>query len=283
MKTLDIEAVQAFVFVADLKSFTRTAEAMDTTQSAVSLKIKRLEEVLGKRLLERTPRQVRVSADGGAFLGPARTLVAAHQAALGAFAIARRRLVIGLSHHVVGAELPSLLKRMHDSEPGLLMEMRVFMSRDILDALDRGTLDAAIVLRHDNRLRDGELILEESFGWMAAPDFQHHAGEPLRLATQAEPCTVRSMALSALNEAGISWTEVFVGGGIVTIGAAVSAGLAIATLGRRVAPPGTIDIGPRFGLPLLPSRDVMLYSNVSDSQSLKSLRTLAAVIRSTAV
>jgi len=275
--------VQAFVFVADLKSFTRTAEAMDTTQSAVSLKIKRLEEVLGKRLLERTPRQVRVSADGGAFLGPARTLVAAHQAALGAFAIARRRLVIGLSHHVVGAELPSLLKRMHDSEPGLLMEMRVFMSRDILDALDRGTLDAAIVLRHDNRLRDGELILEESFGWMAAPDFQHHAGEPLRLATQAEPCTVRSMALSALNEAGISWTEVFVGGGIVTIGAAVSAGLAIATLGRRVAPPGTIDIGPRFGLPLLPSRDVMLYSNVSDSQSLKSLRTLAAVIRSTAV
>jgi len=283
MKTLDIEAVQAFVFAADLKSFTRTAEAMDTTQSAVSLKIKRLEEVLGKRLLERTPRQVRVSADGGAFLGPARTLVAAHQAALGAFAIARRRLVIGLSHHVVGAELPSLLKRMHDSEPGLLMEMRVFMSRDILDALDRGTLDAAIVLRHDNRLRDGELILEESFGWMAAPDFQHHAGEPLRLATQAEPCTVRSMALSALNEAGISWTEVFVGGGIVTIGAAVSAGLAIATLGRRVAPPGTIDIGPRFGLPLLPSRDVMLYSNVSDSQSLKSLRTLAAVIRSTAV
>jgi DNA-binding transcriptional LysR family regulator len=63
MKALDIEAVQAFVLTADLKSFTRAAEAMDTTQSAISLKIKRLEDGLGRRLLERTPRLVRLSAD----------------------------------------------------------------------------------------------------------------------------------------------------------------------------------------------------------------------------
>jgi DNA-binding transcriptional LysR family regulator len=282
MKALDVEAVQAFVLAADLKSFTRAAEALDTTQSAVSLKIKRLEAGLGRRLLERTPRQVQLSPDGSAFLGAARSLIAAHQDALGSFAIKRRRLVVGVSHHVVGAELPLLLRRMSSSEPSLLMEMHVAMSRDILDALDRGALDAAIVMRHDNRLRDGELILEESFGWMAAPDFEHRPGEPLRLATQAEPCTVRSMALAALNEAGIPWTEVFVGGGIITIGAAVSAGLAVASLGRRVAPPGTINIGPSLGLPSLPSRDMMLYTNVTDRQALASLRTLAAVIRSTA-
>lgn len=68
MKALDIEAVQAFVRVADLKSFTRAAEAMDSAQSAVSLKVKRLEEALGRRLLERTPRSVRLSAEGLAFL-----------------------------------------------------------------------------------------------------------------------------------------------------------------------------------------------------------------------
>jgi DNA-binding transcriptional LysR family regulator len=283
MKALDLEAVQAFVFAADLRSFTRAAEAMNTTQSAVSLKIKRLEDGLGRRLLERTPRHVQLSVDGSAFLGAARALIVAHRSALGCFAIEQRRLVIGVSHHVVGAELPLLLKRMSSADPGLVMEMRVSMSRDILNAFDRGDLDAAIVLRHDNRLRDGELILEESFGWMGAPDFEYHPGEPLRLATQAEPCTVRSMALAALNEAGISWTEVVVGGGIVTIGAAVSAGLAIASLGRRVAPPGAIDLGPRLGLPPLPSRDMMLYAKVTDRQALASLRTLVAVIRSTAV
>ena len=71
MRALDVEAVQAFVLTADLKSFTRAAEAMDTTQSAISLKIKRLEDTLGRRLLERTTRLVRLSDDSKAFLAPA--------------------------------------------------------------------------------------------------------------------------------------------------------------------------------------------------------------------
>jgi DNA-binding transcriptional LysR family regulator len=282
MRALDIEAVQAFVLTADLKSFTRAAEAMDTTQSAVSLKIKRLEDGLGRRLLERTPRLVRLSADGNAFLGPARHLVAAHHGAVGSFGLEQRRLVVGISHHIVGAELPLLLKRMSGAEPSLVLEMRVATSREVLDEFDSGAIDAAIVLRHDNRRRDGEIILEEAFGWMAAPDFEHHSGEPLRLATQAEPCSVRSMAIDALNAAGIAWTEVFVGGGIATTGAAVSAGLAVAALGRRVAPPGTIEVGAKFDLPPLPSRDVLLHSNVTDRQTKNSLKTLAATIRATA-
>jgi DNA-binding transcriptional LysR family regulator len=283
MRALDIEAVQAFLLVADMKSFTRAAEALDTTQSAVSLKIKRLEDGLGQRLLERTPRQVRLSAEGTSFLGPARALVAAHQGALDSFGVTQRRLVVGISHHLVGAELPIVLKRMNGMEPSLVVEMRVAESRDVLDDFDRGVLDAAIVLRHDDRRRDGEVILEEGFGWMAAPDFEHRPGEKLRLATQSEPCSVRNMAIAALDASAIAWTEVFVGGGVATIGAAVSAGLAVAALSRRVAPPGTIDVGPRLGLPKLPARDVVLHARLSDAQARRSLKTLCAAIRSTAV
>src|SRR6202012_2742455 len=148
MRALDVEAVQAFVLAADLKSFTRTAEAMATTQSAVSLKIKRLEESLGKRLLERTPRMVRLSPDGTAFLDPAGRLLTAHQGALGALETEQRRLVIGISHHIVGAELPALLQRVNSTEPSLVMEMRVASSNDLLADYDQGVLDAAIVLRH---------------------------------------------------------------------------------------------------------------------------------------
>ncbi|RQV12340.1 LysR family transcriptional regulator [Burkholderia cenocepacia] len=280
MKTLDIEAVQAFVLTADLKSFTRAAEALDTTQSAVSLKIKRLEDGLGRRLLERTPRQVRLSADGTAFLEPARELVAAHHGALGAFGTSQRRLVIGVSHHVVGADLPMLLRRMSEAEPALVLEIRVAASRDVLDAFDRGLLDAAVALQHDSRRLDGETILSESFGWMAAADFEYHPPQPLRLATQAEPCSVRRMAVDALDEAGVAWTEVFVGGGVATIGAAVSAGLAVAALGHRVAPAGTVDVGMRYGLPPLPARDVVLHSNLTDARARQALRTLGAALRS---
>ena|SRR5215472_20345 len=282
MSALDLEAVQAFVLVADLKSFTRAAEAMDTTQSAVSLKIKRLEHDLGRRLLDRTPRLVRLSADGNTFLGAARDLVAAHQSAVGSFTVAQRRLTVGISHHIVGNELPGLLRRMSASDPGLLLELRVDVSRDVLDAFDRGELDAAIVLRHDHKRRGGEVLFDDSFGWMAAPDFVHRPGAPLRLATQAEPCGVRAMAVEALDRAGVAWTEVFIGGGVATIGAAVSAGLAVAALAHRVAPAGTVDVGPRLGLPALPSRDVMLYATAFDPQARRALRTLAAAFKAAA-
>ncbi|CAH1665759.1 LysR family transcriptional regulator [Chelatococcus asaccharovorans] len=282
MKVLDIEAVQAFVLTADLKSFTRAAEALDTAQSAVSLKVKRLEDVLGRRLLERTPRLVRLSSDGAAFLDHARTLIGAHQMALGCFGAEKRRLVVGISHHIVGNELPVLLKRMGGVDSSLVLEVRVASSRESLEHFERGDLDAAIVLRHDNHRRGGEVILNEGFGWMAVPDFDHYPGEPLRLATQAEPCSVRSMATAALDAAGIAWTEVFVGGGIGTIGAAVSAGLAVAALGRRVAPAATVDVGAKLGLPNLPSREVMLYSNLTDRTARTALRALSAAIRSTA-
>lgn len=282
MKALDLEAVQAFVLVADLKSFTRAAEAMDTTQSAVSLKIKRLESGLGRRLVERTPRLVRLSTEGSAFLDAARNLVAAHESAVGAFGLQRRRLIVGISHHIVGSELPLLLRRMNASDPALVLEVRIAASRDVLAEFDSGVLDAAIVLRHDNKGRGGEVLFKEAFGWISAPDFVHPAGEPLRIATQAEPCSVRAMAVKALNDAKVPWTEVFVGGGLATIGAAVSAGLAVAALARRVAPPGTVDVGPRLGLPKLPSREVMLYASASDRHAKATLRLLAATFKSMA-
>jgi DNA-binding transcriptional LysR family regulator len=281
MKSLDVEAVHAFVLVADLKSFTRAAQALDPTQSSISLRIKRLEDALGRRLVERTPRQVRLSVDGIAFLEPARALIAAHRSAIGAFGKTRRRLVIGMSHHIAGAQLPFLLRRVSDAHPDVLVELRIEASRHVLDAFDEGKLDAAIVLQHDNRRLDGETLLTESFGWVAAPDFEHDPAQPLRLATQPEPCSVRSMAIDALDEAGIAWTEVFLGGGVATIGAAVSAGVAVAALGLRVAPADVVDVGGRIGLPPLPTRDVVLHASQTDGQARRLFRSLAEAIGST--
>jgi DNA-binding transcriptional LysR family regulator len=282
MTTLDLDAVQAFVLVADLKSFTRAAEAMDTTQSAVSLKIKRLEQDLGRRLIDRTPRRVVLSPDGNLFLAGARDLVAAHETAVGSFAVEHRRFAVGISHHVIGNDLQGLLRRMNASDPGLTIEMHVGESRDMLQSLDDGAVDAAIVLRHDGKRRGGEALFADAFGWMAAPDFVHRPGEPLRLATQSEPCSVRAMGIAALDKAGIAWTEVFIGGGIATIGAAISAGLAVAALARRVAPSGAVDVGPRLGLPALPYRDVMLYATAFDPPARRALRLLAASFRAAA-
>lgn len=162
MKALDLDAVKAFVLTADLKSFTRAAEALDSTQSTISLKLRRLETQLGRRLLERTPRQVRLSAEGAAFLVSARDLVGAHDRAVVSFGVERRRLVIGVSHQIVGSELPSLLRHMNEHDPHLLIELRIAGSREVIQAYDEGKLDAALVLQSGDRHRHGEKLFNES-------------------------------------------------------------------------------------------------------------------------
>jgi DNA-binding transcriptional LysR family regulator len=109
MKSFDLDAIKAFVLTAELQSFTRAADALRRTQSAVSLKLRRLEDQLGRRLLERTPRQVRLSVDGAAFMESARELVGAYERAIASFEVKQRRWVIGISHQLVGSELPGLL------------------------------------------------------------------------------------------------------------------------------------------------------------------------------
>jgi DNA-binding transcriptional LysR family regulator len=91
---------------------------------------------------------------------------------------------------------------------------------------------------------------------------------------------VRALAVRVLDRAGIAWSESFVGGGVSAVAAAALAGLAVAPLARRIAPPGLIDIGPAHKLPRLGASKVMLYSKVSDPTKLAALRTLAATFRS---
>lgn len=280
-RPLDIDAVRAFMLVAELKSFTRAAQVAGTTQSAVSLKLKRLEERLTTRLVERTPRSVRLTASGEAFLERARDLLAAHDRALAPAQPAERRLTIGISDHVAGPDLPGLIARVNAFDPALLLDVRIDFSHVLLEKFDRAELDAVIVRREGNR-RGGEKLLEDEFGWFAAPNFHHKLGEKLRLAMLAAPCGVRAHAIRALDKANVKWLEAFTGGGVTAVAAAISCGLAVAPLARRIAPPGTLDVGRSLALPPLGHSTVALHSRISDARARAALRTLAAAFRSMA-
>jgi len=278
-RPLDLDAVLAFIRIVELGSFTLAAEALQTTQAGISLKLKRLEERLGCRLVERTPRHVELSAKGAAFLEHARELLAVHDRALGAFAQARQRLTIGISDHVAGPELPALIARMNAQDPQLLIEIRIGSSGELLQSFDRRELDTVIVRLHAGR-NDGELLAEEQFGWFAAPTWQHRAGEPLPLATMAEPCGVRALAARLLDEARVPWTEVFVGGGVAAVAAAVMAGLGVAALAPRMLPFGAVDVGARLGLPALPRLPVLLHTRVGEGRPRAALEALSVAFRS---
>jgi DNA-binding transcriptional LysR family regulator len=279
MATLDVDSVQAFVLVADLGSFTKAAAALNTSQAAISVKVKRLEDRLGYRLLDRTPRNVRLSPQGMGFLKPARNLITAHELAVAGLSAPARRIGIGISDQIGGTGLPALLQKLSAFDPGLVLEVHIDSSFSLMEAFDKETLDAAIVRRQDDR-RDGERLVQERLGWFASPQWDYVQGQPLRLASLAKTCGIRNVATRLLDKSGIPWREVFIGGGIAAIGAAVSAGLAVAPLAYSVAPPGTLDVGPRHGLPRLPDSDVILHSRVTDPVSQEALKILAAAFRS---
>lgn len=275
---LDLDAVRAFIHISELGSFTRAAEAMRTTQSAVSLKLKRLEDRLGCRLIERTPRNVQLSARGSVFLDRARELVKAHDSALMTLTGERQRLRIGISDHVAGPELPGLIARMNAQDPHLLIEIRIGSSGDLLQGFDRREFDAVLVRLHAGR-DDGEVLAEEKFRWFAATNWQYRAGEPLPVATMPEPCGVRVLSGKLLDDAGIPWQEIFVGGGVATVSAAVMAGLGVAALAPRMLPFGAVDVGPRLGLPELPRLPVILHTHIRDGRRHDALTALSAAFR----
>jgi DNA-binding transcriptional LysR family regulator len=279
MRNLDLGAVQAFVLTAELQSFTRAAEVLNTTQAAISTKLKRLESHLGRQLLERTPRTVRLSAAGAAFLDPARDILAAQQRATDVFAAPARRLALGISHHLVGNSLPAMLRQAAESQHGVVLDLRIGLTKELMDEYESGALDAVVLLRYAESQRGGERLAVERFGWFAAPDFTFTPGMPLPLATQAAPCSLRAMATERLNSVGVKWREAFVGGGVAIIGAAVEAGIAVAALSVRVAPAGVVNVGKRLGLPSLPARDVILHSRTGDAELASSLRLLTAAFR----
>ncbi|MGH0000059.1 LysR family transcriptional regulator [Pseudovibrio ascidiaceicola] len=278
-RPLDLDPVRTFVKIAELGSFTQAAEALQTTQSTVSLKLKRLEKRLDCQLIERTPRYVQLSAQGMTFLEHARELMKQHDHALASLTNARQRLTIGISDHVAGPELPMLIARMNAQDPELLIEIQIGSSGELLKSFDRQELGTVIVRQHESR-GDGKLIANEKFGWFASQDWQPRANEPLPVATMPEPCGVRIMAGHLLDQAHIPWREVFVGGGVTAVSAAVMAGLGVAALARRMLPIGAIEVGEKLTLPDLPTLPIMLHTRVRGGKPEEAITALSAAFKS---
>ncbi|MCJ2049948.1 LysR family transcriptional regulator [Methylobacterium sp. J-070] len=282
---LDIEGVRAFVRVVDLASFTRAADSLATSQAAISLRVKRLEDRLGLRLVDRTPRHVAPTPRGAKFLPSARRLLEAHARAVADLAdVPPPRLSLGISDHVAGPDLPGRLARLGLDGMGVVPEVTILPSRDLGSVFAAGRFDAVLVRAETGDPAEpegGTILAAERLCWFAAPAFawDRETGRPLLLATLAGPCNVRMSAEAALDAAGLPWREAFVGGGVAAVGAAVAAGLAVAALAPSTAPAGVVESGDRLGLPELPLTRIVLHARPLRGPAAEALRALAAAYR----
>jgi DNA-binding transcriptional LysR family regulator len=274
---LDLECVRIFVFVADYGNLTRAAVAAGTVQPVASQRIKKLELALGAKLLTRSPRLVRLTDAGVAFLERARTLLAAHEAALAPIDSAPSHLTVGISDHVLGTRLDSVLKRLGNVLPvQATMSVHVGTSSEVRERYDAGKVDLGLI-RRENASDEGEVLGEDVLGWRVPSGWRRPDG-PVPLILLPSPCAVRAVAIRALERNGIAWRETFVAGGCLALVAAVRAGLGVAPLGDIVG--GELDgATTAAALPPLPASQIVLLARAANPMVSAAAKELAASVR----
>jgi DNA-binding transcriptional LysR family regulator len=154
---MDIEGVRTFIRVAELGSFTRAGEQLGMSKARVSVRLQQLEAEVGSRLLQRSTRAVKLTADGEQFLPNARRLVAQAEELSTMFQAARTlrgRVRIDLPQRIASSIFIPRLPELLAAHPQLELQMsttdrRVDLVREGFDCVLRvGKLtDSGLVAR----------------------------------------------------------------------------------------------------------------------------------------
>ncbi|TWI51010.1 DNA-binding transcriptional LysR family regulator [Pseudomonas duriflava] len=258
--SIETELLRTFIAIADLGGFTRAAEAVNRTQSAISMQMKRLEEdILQRPLFERDGRHVRLTAEGQVLLGYARRIMALHSEVLNTLREPHMvgTVKIGTPDDYVMRFLPGILSRFAQAYPLVQVEVQC---ETTLQLLQRHDLDLTIVTREPGN-EIGQLLREEPVVWMQAEGYTPLNQKPLPLATFNNGCFCRSWMCNALDTAGIDYRIAYSSPSLSAILAVVGTGLAVTAQLQSLITSNLRIIGTEEGLPTLPSARIMLVRN----------------------
>ena len=271
---LDIDQLKTFVAIAETGSFTRAAEIVHKTQSAVSMQMKRLEERIGSPIFERAGRASKLTDDGERLLDYARRIVKLSTEALSSVAKTNLsgRVKLGVPDDYADRYLPEIMARFSSSHPDVELTVHCAPTIEFVELIDRGELDLAIVT-HDAANRPSEVIRRERMLWVTSSRHAIHQDEPLALAltrpiSNERDCPWRRAALPRLDELGKPYRILYSSRNSAALGAAVLAGLAVSVFPESALRPGMRVLGPTDGFPALPSFDIGLLRNPHESSEL---------------
>ncbi|HEY5206298.1 MAG TPA: LysR substrate-binding domain-containing protein [Roseiarcus sp.] len=286
---LDTDQLRSFLAIVDSGSFTKAAERVHKTQSAVSMHVRRLEEQLGCALFVKHGRGARLTEEGEKLIEFARRIV---QVEAGAFAALSRKglrggVRLGIPDDYAESFLADILAHYNRRHP--LVELLVVCeaSTELAPQVAAGALDLALITDYEG-LKGLELLREEPLVWVAADRFQVEQGGAIPLALGSATCCWRRVTEEALAEAPGVTRARFYSKNFSAIGTVLRAGLAATTLPVSMVGPGLKRLGRAEGLPELPlTRMGLLHAPGRPSEEAKALaesirQTLGAEARQAA-
>jgi DNA-binding transcriptional LysR family regulator len=254
--------LRTFLVVSSSLSFTQAAASLGIGQPTVSHHVRKLERAVGRTLLIRDTRTVRLTADGEAMAGFARTILAAHDQAVSYFTGSglSGRLRFGVTDDLALSSVPKILGDFRQLYPRIDLELTVAQNDVLQRRIESGHLDMAFV-KVPPRQGVGRLVRRDRLVWTGTPGTRVQGMPPVQLVAYRAPSISRSVAVQALEAAGIPYRVTCTVRGVLGAVAAVRAGLGVATFARSLMPSDLVEIAGGGVLPELGEIDLVLLTN----------------------
>ena len=237
MRHLPIECLRSFVTVAEVKGFTQAGQILGRTQPAISLQIKRLEELVGAQLFVRGGHQPEATPSGERLLDFARQILALNDEALAELSTPTifGRIRFGIPSEFATILLPKVLGRFSHSYPAVTLEIHCDLSRNLL-AEQPNPYDLVLALYDSPEPGEPSFIGSDELVWVTSASHDTHRQPTLPLIVAPSPCLYRARAIKVLKDVGRSWRISYTNTDISGIQAAIEEGLGVTVLAQKTVP-----------------------------------------------
>lgn len=268
--------LKTLLVVAETHSFTRAAQQLGLSQPTVSQQMSKLEKAAGRTLIVRDTREVRLTDNGDAMAGFARTILAAHAAAESYFSgsAMKGRLRFGAADDLAITQLPRILRHFRQLYPQINLELTVNQSGPLRRRLEAGHLDLIFVKQSAGDETESTRVARDSMVWVGQEKMTIEEGAPVPLIAYQGPSLSRQMAIEALEAAGRTWRITCNTRDVNGVLAAVRAGMGVAVFPQALIPADLVKVSNRFTLPELGDVDYVLMANPAAAQdSVEALKS----------
>ena len=271
---LDLDVLRTFVAIAETGSFTTAANAVFRTPSAVSMQIKKLEDILGRSVFARDARSVTLTTDGEMLLGYARRLLSINREVVSKFIIPEIVGVVRLGSPDDYGErvLPHVLKRFAQSHPSIAVDVTIDQSSNLRRRMDDRALDITLLTNsYKTSALGAEVLLTEPIVWAGAKGGSAHLREPLPVSLWEEGCAWRAGALEALGREGRNYRVAYMSAHTAGQRAAIMSDLAVAPLPKSFLGNDMVELCPKDGMPDIGTYNLAMVVSPDASAPVKAV------------
>lgn len=255
---IDTLQIKSFIAIAETGTFSKAADTVGRSQSALSLQIKKLEESLGCQLFNRAARRVALTGQGEIFLGYAKQMLSIQCEVFSRLnePDLAGEIRFGTPEDFATHYLPNVLASFRQHHPRIQLNVECDLTLNLMRGFERGEFDVILVKRDPQTVKGGSKVWREPLVWAAADHYRPE--KPLSLVLSPQPCIYRARALAALDRAKKPWHISYTSPSLAGTLAAVKAGLGITVLPANMLPHGIHPIRKEMKLPELADAEIAL-------------------------